>query len=67
MAKPNLRPSLEAETGKELNHLQTEGGFFMSEIRDAGMLEWYIRLKLIGLVVYMLLAAVWLMRLCKDR
>lgn len=31
------------------------------------MLEWYIRLKLIGLVVYMLLAAVWLMRLCKDR
>lgn len=39
----------------------------MSEIRDAGMLEWYIRLKLIGLVVYMLLAAVWLMCLCKDR
>lgn len=31
------------------------------------MLEWYIRLKLIGLVAYMVLAAVWLICLCKDR
>lgn len=67
MEESHIYSSLEAETGKELNHLQTEGGFFMPGIRETGMLEWYIRLKLIGLVVYMLLAAVWLMCLCKDR
>ena len=67
MEESHLYSSLEAETGKELNHLQTEGGFLFHTQKEAGMLEWYIRLKLIGLVAYMVLAAVWLICLCKDR
>ena len=67
MEESHLYSSLEAETGKELNHLQCEGGFFMPEIGETEMLEWYIRLKMTGLVVYAILAAVWLMHCCKDR
>lgn len=39
----------------------------MPEIGETEMMEWCIRLKMAGLVVYAILAAVWLMHCCKDR